>query len=61
MNTSNRLDQYLDAFRQRLRKLTLLQGIAASALVLLVVSVIGAWFSTESGFAIFLSIAPIII
>ncbi len=51
MNTSNRLDQYLDAFRQRLRKLTLLQGIAASAVVLLVVSVIGAWFSTESGFA----------
>jgi len=51
MNTSNRLDQYLDAFRQRLRKLTLIQGVAASAIVLLVMSVIGAWFSTESGFS----------
>ena len=49
--TSNRLDQYLEAFRQRLKKLTLLQGIAATAVVLLVVAVIGAWFSTESGFS----------
>ena len=51
MNTSDRLDQYLDAFKQRLRKLTLLQGLAATVVVLLVLSVIGAWFSTESGFA----------
>jgi hypothetical protein len=49
--TSNRLDQYLEAFGQRLKKLTLLQGIAATAVVLLVVAVIGAWFSTESGFS----------
>ena len=51
MNTSNRLDIYLDAFRQRLRKLTLLQGAAATVIVLLVMSVIGAWFSTESGYS----------
>ncbi len=51
MQTSNRLDQYLESFRQRLKKLTLLQGIAATAVVLLVVAIIGAWFSTESGFS----------
>jgi len=51
MQTSNRLDQYLDNFRSRLKKLTLVQGMAATAVVLLVVAVIGAWFSTESGFS----------
>ena len=51
MQTSNRLDQYIEAFRQRLKKLTLFQGLAATAVVLLVVAVIGAWFSTESGFS----------
>ncbi len=51
MNASRKLDQYLDSFRARLRKLTLLQGAAATALVLLVLSVIGAWFSADSGFA----------
>jgi hypothetical protein len=51
MQTSNRLDQYLESFRQRLKKLTLLQGIAATAVVLLVVAITGAWFSTESGFS----------
>src|SRR6188474_2723379 len=51
MYASTKLDQYLDSFRARLRKLTLLQGAAATAVVLLVVSTIGAWFSAESGFA----------
>src|SRR5688572_20916322 len=51
MYASSKLDQYLNAFRARLRKLTLLQGAAATAAVLLVVSTIGAWFSAESGFA----------
>ena len=51
MNASNRLDEYLQAFRSRLRQLTLLQGTAATALVLLVLSLVGAWFSAESGFA----------
>jgi len=52
MNSSNnRLDQYLSDFRQRLKKLTLFQGLAATAVVLLVMAVIGAWFSTESGFS----------
>jgi len=50
MNTS-RLDQYLDSFKLRLRKLTVLQGIAATSVVLLVISVLGAWLSTESGFS----------
>ena len=51
MQTSNRLDQYLESFKSRLKKLTLFQGIAATAVVLLVVAVTGAWFSTESGFS----------
>lgn len=51
MNASRKLDQYLESFRARLRKLTLLQGAAATASVLLLLSVIGAWFSADSGFA----------
>lgn len=51
MNTSTRLDQYLDAFKRRLKKLTLLRGLAATAVVILVMAVVGAWFSTASGFA----------
>ncbi len=51
MSASRKLDQYLDSFRDRLRKLTLLQGAAAITLVLLVLSSIGAWFSADSGFA----------
>ena len=49
MSATRQLDQYLAAFRQRLRKLTLMQGIAASSLVLLVVAVLAAWFARESG------------
>ena len=51
MSTENRLDKYLDSFRVRLKKLTLVQGIAATSVVLLVLSVLGAWFSTQSGFS----------
>jgi len=50
MSTS-RLDQYLESFKQRLKKLTLLQGIAATAVVLLVIALLGAWFTTASGFS----------
>lgn len=50
MSTS-RLDQYLKSFKQRLKKLTLLQGIAATAVVLLVIALLGAWFTTASGFS----------
>ena len=51
MNASHKLDQYLDSFRARLRKLTLLQGAAITMAVLLVLSAIGAWFSADAGFA----------
>ncbi len=51
MNASRKLDQYLDSFQTRLRKLTLLQGVAATIFVVLVLSTIGAWFSAEAGFA----------
>ena len=51
MSTENRLDKYLDSFRVRLKKLTLVQGVAATSVVLLVLSVLGAWFSTQSGFS----------
>lgn len=50
MSTS-RLDQYLESFKQRLKKLTLLQGIAATAVVLLVIALLGAWFTTTSGYS----------
>jgi len=51
MNTSRQLDLYLQAFSARLRKLALMRGAAATAVVFLVVATIGAWFSAESGFA----------
>ncbi|MDY6983185.1 MAG: DUF4175 family protein, partial [Pseudomonadota bacterium] len=51
MNASHKLDQYLDSFRARLRKLSLLQGAAITMAVLLVLSAIGAWFSADAGFA----------
>ncbi len=51
MNASRKLDQYLDSFQARLRKLTLLQGAAATVFVLLVLSTLGAWVSADSGFA----------
>src|SRR5690554_4297941 len=51
MNAIQKLDHYLAAFASRLRRLALLKGAAATAGVLLLVSVIGAWFSMQSGFA----------
>lgn len=51
MNASHKLDQYLDSFRTRLRKLSLLQGAAITMAVLLVLSALGAWFSANAGFA----------
>ena len=51
MNATGKLDLYLAAFNQRLRKLLWLRGAAALALVVLVVGGVGAWFSVESGFA----------
>lgn len=51
MSASNKLDQYLASYRQRLERLTLLQGVAAIALVLLIFAVVGAYFAIESGFA----------
>jgi uncharacterized protein (DUF1499 family) len=51
MNASQKLDHYLDSFRARLRKLTLLQGAAVVTFTLLVLSTIGAWFSADAGFA----------
>lgn len=51
MSAAKQLDKYLEAFSQRLKKLTIIQGIAATACVLLLASVIGAYFSTESGYA----------
>ncbi|MDT8398125.1 MAG: hypothetical protein RQ899_05885 [Pseudomonadales bacterium] len=51
MSASRQLDQYLEAFRQRLRRLTLLQGAAVTVCVLLLLSVAGAWLATASGFA----------
>ena len=38
MNASQKLDHYLDSFRARLRKLTLLQGAAVVTFTLLVLS-----------------------
>ncbi|HWK53552.1 MAG TPA: hypothetical protein VNR18_04210, partial [Hyphomicrobiales bacterium] len=51
MNATARLDLYLESFRKRLRTLSLLQGAAITALVLLVVATAGAWFAVESGFS----------
>ncbi|HHX81670.1 MAG TPA: hypothetical protein GX696_01640, partial [Pseudomonadaceae bacterium] len=51
MNAIQKLDHYLAAFASRLRRLALLKGAAATAAVLLLVSVVGAWFSMQSGFA----------
>ena len=48
---SQQLDQYLQAFRERLRKLSILKGSALLLAVLLLVSVATAWWSIRSGFA----------
>jgi hypothetical protein len=51
MKASEKLELYLTEFRQRLKKLVILQGLAALALVLLAVSLVAAWFSLESGYS----------
>ena len=51
MKTTERLELYLAEFRQRLKKLVILQGAAAVAAVLLIVSLIAAWFSLKNGYA----------
>src|SRR5690606_8410346 len=51
MSASHKLDQSLESFRRRLKQLTVLQGAAAAGVVLLVVSLSGAWLSAESGFS----------
>ncbi|MEX2366906.1 MAG: hypothetical protein WD601_09880, partial [Pseudohongiellaceae bacterium] len=51
MSTSRQLEQYIESFSKRLKKLTILQGTAVAAVVVLLVSVIGAWFATRTGFA----------
>jgi len=48
---SQQLDQYLYAFRERLRKLNLLKGSAVLAGAVLLISVATAWWSIRSGFA----------
>lgn len=51
MSASTQLDQYIAAFRYRLKTLTLLQGLALLALVLLMVSAAAAWVTTQSAYA----------
>lgn len=51
MKATEKLESYLAEFRQRLKKLVILQGLAAIATVILAVSLIAAWFSLENGYA----------
>jgi hypothetical protein len=51
MKATEKLEHYLAEFRQRLKKLVILQGAAAIAAVVLVISLIAAWFSLENGYA----------
>lgn len=51
MNATAKLDLYLESFRKRLRKLTLLRGAALLTTVVVIVGAVGAWFSIESGFS----------
>lgn len=51
MKATEKLEVYLAEFRQRLKKLVILQGAAAIAAVILGVSLIAAWFSLENGYA----------
>tara|TARA_R110000824_G_scaffold336_7_gene2100 strand:- start:11449 stop:15171 length:3723 start_codon:yes stop_codon:yes gene_type:complete len=51
MKATEKLEAYLAEFRQRLKRLIILQGLAAIALILLAVSLIAAWFSLENGYA----------
>ena len=52
MTASVELDKYLLAFGQRLKHVCLARGGAVLAAVILAVSVAGAWFAIESGFAV---------
>ncbi|MDG2090158.1 MAG: hypothetical protein P8J61_03475 [Gammaproteobacteria bacterium] len=51
MKATEKLELYLAEFRQRLKKLVILQGVAAVAAVFLIISLIAAWFSLENGYA----------
>ena len=51
MKATEKLEVYLAEFHQRLKKLVILQGVAAIAAVFLIVSLIAAWFSLENGYA----------
>ncbi len=51
MKATEKLEIYLAEFRQRLKKLVILQGLAAIVAVILAISLIAAWFSLENGYA----------
>ena len=51
MKATEKLELYLAEFRQRLKRLIILQGLAAIALILLAISLLAAWFSLENGYA----------
>ncbi|MBN4075150.1 MAG: hypothetical protein COA71_00915 [SAR86 cluster bacterium] len=51
MKATEKLELYLAEFRQRLKKLVILQGVAAVAAVILIISLIAAWLSLENGYA----------
>ncbi len=51
MKATEKLELYLAEFRQRLKKLVILQGVAAIATVILAISLVAAWFSLENGYA----------
>ena len=51
MKATEKLELYLAQFSQRLKRLIILQGLAALAFVVLAVSLIAAWFSLESGYS----------
>lgn len=51
MNEVRQLQAYLQQFRDRLQQRLVARGAAATALVVLVVSVLGAWLSVRAGFA----------
>lgn len=48
---SQQLDQYLQSFKSRLQKLTLLNGIAKASVIILLVCLLAAWLVSSSGFA----------
>ncbi len=51
MKATEKLELYLAEFRQRLKKLVILQGMAAVMAVILSISLIAAWLSLENGYA----------